>query len=73
MSDDASAIDGIATLNRLFLRFCTTQPNEGGRLSMAKTKFSEAMYWLRVNNDVHRERIAGDERTGQQIRELTHG
>lgn len=73
MSDDTSATDGIATLNRLFLRFCGTQPNEGGRLSMAKTKFSEAIYWLRVNNDVHHERIAGDERTGQQLRELTHG
>ena len=73
MSDDANVVDGIATLNRLFLQFCGTQPNEGGRLSMAKTKFSEAVYWLRINNDVHRERIAGDESTGQVIRELTHG
>jgi hypothetical protein len=65
MSDDASG-DGIATLNRLFLRFCSTQPNEGGRLSMAKTKFSEAVYWLRVNADVHAERVMTDERQQQQ-------
>jgi hypothetical protein len=73
MSDDASAGDGIATLNRQFLRFCQTQPNEGGRLSMAKTKFAEAIYWLKVNNDVHRERIAGDEALGQVMGELTDG
>jgi hypothetical protein len=71
MSDDASG--GIASLNRLFHRYCDTQPNEGGRLSMAKTKFTEAMYWLRINQDKHRERKLTDERSAQQIRELTDG
>jgi hypothetical protein len=66
MSDDTSG-DGIASLNRLFLRYCTTQPNEGGRLSMAKTKFSEAVYWLRLNADVHRERMVTDERQKQKL------
>jgi 5-keto 4-deoxyuronate isomerase len=66
MSDDTSG-DGIASLNRLFLRYCTTQPNEGGRLSMAKTKFSEAVYWLRLNADVHRERMVTDERQKQRL------
>jgi hypothetical protein len=72
MSDD-DASDGIASLTLRFRRFCQTQPNEGGRLSRAKTSFDEAMYWLRINDDKHRERKMGDERGGQQIGELTHG
>jgi hypothetical protein len=72
MSDDTAGL-GIASLNLQFQRFCQTQPNEGGRLSRAKTAFGEAMYWLRINDDVHRERIAGDERSGQKIKELTNG
>ena len=71
MSDDAN--DGIASLNRLFQRFCNSQPNEGGRLSMAKTKFSEAVFWLRVNADVHRERMMTDERETERMTEAAHG
>ena len=72
MSDETAGL-GIASLNLQFQRFCQTQPNEGGRLSRAKTSFDEAMYWLRINDDVHRARIAGDEKGGQRIRELTDG
>jgi hypothetical protein len=67
MSDDVTA--GIATLNRLFERYCHKKPNVGGRLSMAKTKFGEAMYWLRINDEKDRERMMTDAAT----KELTHG
>jgi hypothetical protein len=67
MSDDVSG--GIASLNRLFQRYCDTRPNVGGRLSMAKTKFSEAIYWLRINDEKDRERMMTDAAT----KELTHG
>jgi hypothetical protein len=57
MSD---ATDGIDGLNQQFQRFCNTQPNEGHRLSLARTKFTETLYWLRMNHDVHQARIVDD-------------
>lgn len=71
MDDDVSG--GIASLNRLFHRYCDTRPNVGGRLSMAKTKFSEAMYWLRINDEKDRERMMTDARESQVTKELTDG
>jgi len=66
MSDDAS-VTGIEQLRQQFQQFCSTQPNEGGRLSLAKSKWSEVEHFLRVNADLHRERLMNDlTTTGEQ-------
>ena len=53
---DVSAIEGIEMLKRQFQQFCSTQSNEGGRLSLAKSKWSEVEHFLRVNAELHRDR-----------------
>jgi len=66
MNDDTSAA-GIEQLRQQFQQFCRTQPNEGGRLSLAKSKWGEVEHFLRVNADVHRERLMNDlTQTGEQ-------
>ena len=44
-------------LRRQFQQFWySTQSNEGGRLSLAKSKWSEVKHFLRVNAELHRDR-----------------
>lgn len=58
MSDRTEA--NIERLSEQFQRLCEDQPNVGHRLSHAKTKFAEAMYWLRANHIVHQDLLAHD-------------
>lgn len=60
MSDDKSEAD-IEWLKAQFHRFCSTQSNEGGRLSLAKSKWSEVEHFLRVNAQLQRERMMSDQ------------
>ena len=46
-------------------------PNEGNRLPMAKSHFDQALYWLRINLDVHQARLMSDEKVGTG--EADHG
>ena len=59
---DVSAIEGIEMLRRQFQQFCSTQSNEGGRLSLAKSKWSEVEHFLRVNAELHRDRQMNDQK-----------
>ena len=54
MSEQDVAV--IEQLKFQWQRALSDLPNEGNRLSIARTHFDQAIYWLRVNLDVHEAR-----------------